>query len=181
LTLALIFAWLVGAIAILVAAMNLSLVRVTPEEFALRVDAETKLTAEERARQKSTFEVYSAALQKAEGRVVPLAVAELLLGASMVLFAQRAGAGRPWARQALIQLTVAHVGLSFLEWKITPDIRVPEEEWHLAVDNVDRQDMPVGASKLIQLGFLVGVSALSVLGLTRRRSRAFYELSEASE
>jgi hypothetical protein len=161
--------------------MTLSLLRLTPDEFALTRDADTRLTPEERSRQKSTFEAYSAALQDAEGRVVPLAVAELLLGASMVLFAQRAGAGRPWARNALIQLTVAHVGLAFLEWKITPDIRAPEEEWHLAIDNRDRQDLPVGASKLIQLGFLVGVSAMSVLGLTRQRSRAFYELSEASE
>jgi len=167
-------AWLVGAVAVLMSSMTLSIFHITPDRFSLEIDAKPDLTPAERTRQKEAFLAYTAALEAARKRVVPLAVAELLLGAGMVVFAQRATVGKPWARQALVQLTVAHVALSGLEWALTPDIRGPEDDFQMAYNNVDRREVPVGESKRIRLALLFGFSAITVFGLTLPGSRAFY-------
>jgi hypothetical protein len=167
--------------AFVMSSMTLSLFRITPEEFAVAVDRAPDLTPGERARQKETFEEYTNALLAAKRRVVPLAVAELILGASMIVFAQRAATGRSWARNALIQLTIAHVGLTVVEWLLTPQLRGPEEHFEIAYNNFDRterSDVPEGASKLVRLGLGAAASGIAILGLTLPRSRAFYTLAD---
>jgi hypothetical protein len=159
-------------------AMTLVLLRVTPDEWALAVDGTPDQTEAQRTRRKETFTEYTTALTAAERRVVPLAVAEMLLGVGMVVFAHRAARGRSWARSALIQLTVVHVGLSVVEWLATPDLHAPQERWEAAEGKVDPTEVTEGAAKLFQLGLGVGVSTLSVLGLALPRSRSFYALTE---
>lgn len=163
-----------GAIAILFSSATLGLFHVTNDEWAVEVDRKPDLSAEQRARQKATFEEYTSALEHAKSRVVPLAVAEILLGAAMVVFAQRATVGRSWARHALVQLTVAHMALSVLEWMLTRDLRAPEDHFQLALSNVDPGEVAVGASKLLRVGLGIGASTITLLGLTMRGSRAFY-------
>jgi hypothetical protein len=162
----------------LMSAMTLVLLRVTPDEWALAVDGTPDQTEAQRTRRKETFAEYTTALVAAERRVVPLAVAEMLLGVGMVFFAHRAARGRSWARSALIQLTVAHVGLSVVEWLATPDLHAPEERWEAAEGKMEPTEVTEGAAKLFQLGLGVGVSALSVIGLALPRSRSFYALTE---
>jgi len=174
LTVALALAWLVGAVAILMSVATLSLVHMTPDQVSLRIDEKSDLTPTERDRQREAFQAYVTALGAANRRVVPLAVAELVLGGAMVVFAQRATAGRPWARKALVQLTLAHVALSGLEWLLTPDLRAPEEDFQLAFDNLERKEKDDGTSKLLRMGFGLGLSVITVVGLTLRGSRAYY-------
>lgn len=92
----------------------------------------------------------------------------------MLLFVQRAAVGRAWARQVLIQLTVAHVGLSALDWSLTPDIRKPEDDFRMALDNMDRREAPAAPPDFVTLILGVSVSALTVLGLAVPGSRTFY-------
>ncbi len=171
-------AWISGAIAILMASIALSVLDYPADLLSLEFDKKTDLTADQRARQKASFEAYSEALKAARRRVMPLAVAELLLGGGMVLFAQRAAVGRSWARSALIQLTVAHVALTVVEWVLTPDLRKPQNDLQLALNNMEAQDIPDGASKLFSVVLWVGAGAVTVLGLTVRGSRTFYTTME---
>ncbi len=164
--------------AVITSSWALSILNSPPEELSVIVERNNELTADQRARQKASFEAYLRAHQAARKRVMPLALAELLIGASMVVFAQRAAVGRAWARQALIQLTVAHVGLSVLEWMLTPDLRGPEDDFAMAWNNLETREVPEGASQLMRVGLGIGVSAITVLGLTMRRSRAFYTSME---
>jgi predicted lysophospholipase L1 biosynthesis ABC-type transport system permease subunit len=164
-----------GVLAVMRSYGMLASFRIPPDEFGLEIDRKPDLTPEQRARQKEAIVAYTAALEVARNRVVPLAVAELLLGAAMIVFAQRATVGRAWARLALVQLTVAHVALSGVEWVLTPDLRVPEDNLLLAYGNVDSQPvMTGGTSKLLGIAFGVGFSAVIILGLTLPGSRAFY-------
>jgi hypothetical protein len=158
--------------------MTLSILDNPPDEFSVGLERNTELTADQRARQKESFEAWASALQAARRRVMPLAIAELLLGASMVVFAQRATVGRAWARQALVQLTIAHVGLSVLEWVLTPDVRKPLYDLQMALNNLDTKEVPAGAPQLVQLALGIGVGAITVLGMTVRGSRAFYASME---
>ncbi len=175
---ALVVAWLMGVAAVVKSYGMLASFRIPPDEFGLEIDRKPDLTPDQRARQKEAVVAYTTALEAAKKRVVPLAVAELLLGAAMIVFAQRATVGRAWARLALVQLTVAHVALSGVDWMLTPDLRVPEDNLLLAYGNVDPQQATGGTSKLLGLGFGVGFSAIILLGLTLPRSRAFYAEAE---
>jgi hypothetical protein len=172
------FAWLIGAAAVVVSSYTLSLFHTTPGEISLDVDRQPDLTETERTRQKDAFEAYTLALHAARSRVLPLTIAELLVGAGMVVFSQRAAVGRAWARHALVQLTVAHVALSGLAWELTPDMRAPETAVGLAASKLDPTEVDVRTWKLASLTWLglgVAVGAITVLGLTLRGSRAFYE------
>jgi hypothetical protein len=179
LTLALTVAWLTGAFTVVAGVNRLSWSHVPPYEFDLLVDAQSDITSEERARQKAAFEAYVTALHAADRRVAPLCIAEVLVGAAIVVFAQRAANGRPWARQALIQLTAAHIGLSAIEWGLMPDVRTPESEFSLAIGNVDTRDVRIEEINGVALVMSLTLGALTVAGLSARRSRAFYEVSSS--
>jgi hypothetical protein len=167
-------AWLIGAYAVLASSVTLTVVDDTPEELSAGLDRNAELTAEQRGRQKEALEAWATALAAARRRVMPLAVAELLLGASMVIFAQRATVGRPWARIALVQLTAANMALAVAEWMLTPDIRKPLFDLQMALNNLETQEVPVGAPQLVQVALGLGLGAITVVGLTLRGSRAFY-------
>ena len=174
---ALAFAWFIGAMTVLASTMTLSLLRTPRDDFGLAVDKKQDWSTDERTRLKEAFEAYTRALGGARSRVVPLAVAELLVGAGMVVFAQRAALGRAWGRQALVQMIVAHVALTGLEWKLIADVRGPEDEFNLAYYNLDPAQVAASetATQRVALVLRIGVNALLVLGLTVRGSRAFYD------
>jgi hypothetical protein len=165
---------------VLVGSGTLQFLHATPDDISLEIDAKPNLTETERDRQKAVYEAYTAALQAAGKRVVPLALAELLIGAAMVVFAQRATVGRAWARQALVQLTLAHVTLSGLAWELTPELRAPENEFAIMDASVERPEIKdaARAMNILGLGLGISLSALAVLGLTLRGSRAFYSAAE---
>jgi hypothetical protein len=176
--LSLVLAWLVGAGAVIGGAYTLSLFKATPGAISLAVDEQSGMTEGQRTHEKEATEAYTSALHAAANRVLPLTIAELLIGFGMVVFAQRATLGRAWARHALVQMTVAHVALSGIAWTMTADLREPENALQLAVSKVDANELDGGTLKLanvtgLALGFVVG--AITVLGLTLRGSRAFYE------
>ena len=171
---ALALAWLLGAVTILMSSVTLSIFHLTPDEFNLEVDGKPDLTAEDRTRQKETYEAYVEALRAARNRVVPLAVGELVIGAAMIVFAQRAAVGRSWARHALVQLTLAHAALAGLEWSLTASLRAPENAFELAYNNLDPRATSESAAALFRLGMGLTVSAITVIGLSVRGSRAFY-------
>jgi len=178
LNVALALAWIVGVGAGVGSFYTLSLFRLTPGEISLEVDRLADLTESERAHQKDAFEAYTTALHVARSRALPLTIAELLVGVGMFIFSQRAATGRGWARQALVQLTVAHLALLGLAWGLTPDVRGPEMDFKFAVSKVDPSEFDDPARRrasLASLGLEIAVGALTVLGLTLRRSRAFYE------
>ena len=185
LNVALALAWLMGAGAVVGSSYVISLLHKTPDQISLDIDSAPDLTEAERNRQKEASEAYTTALHHARNRVIPLVVAELLVGAAMVVFAQRAAVGRSWARHALIQLTVAHVGLAGLEWVLTPDMRGPENNLQRAEHNLEASEADLATWKLVRLaglGLGIGVGAVTILGLTLRGSRAFYgAMAELSE
>jgi hypothetical protein len=162
-----------GALAVLFGTGTLAFLDY-PEEMSLTFERNTDITADQRAHQKAAFEKYAAALENARRRVVPLAVAEMLLGASMVIFAQRAAVGRSWARSALVQLTTARLALLAVEWALTPDLRKPENDFQMALKNMDTEEVPPGAAKLVSVGLGITIGAITILGLNVPGSRAFY-------
>lgn len=186
LNVALALAWLMGASAVVGSSYVISLLHKTADQLALDIDRAPGLTEAERDRQKEAAAAYTAALHLAKNRVIPLVAAEMLVGAAMVVFAQRAAVGRSWARHALIQLTVAHVVLGGLEWVLTPDLRGPENDLQRAEHTDGAADPDPATWRLIRLtglGLGVAVGAVTVLGLTLRGSRQFYgavqELSDS--
>jgi hypothetical protein len=182
LNVALLLAWLTGALTAYAGVDTLRLFHVAPDEVSLQIDRQPDLSPEERARQKDAIEAIMTALHAAKNRVVPLAVAELLLGGAMIVFVHSATIGRSWARQALIQLTVAHIGLAALEWRLTPDVRASVNDFArgsasdlgIAASSLDRKHVSDESIGLAGLGLSVTFSMFTLLGLTLRGSRAFY-------
>ncbi len=179
LALALALAWLVGASGVLSSSLTLAMLDETPDRIGLEFDRKAGLTPEDRTRQKEAFIAYAEALHGARRRVLPLAVAELLMGGAMIVFAQRAGARKAWGRQALVQLTIVHAGLAALTWVATADLRGPEDRLGLATYKLEDTEGVAKAAHVLRLVLGAGVSAVTLLGLTRRRSLAFY--AEAPE
>jgi hypothetical protein len=172
LSLALALAWITGVLSVMGGYWVVTSLRVSADEVGLQIDREADLTPDERAHQKEVAAVYVDALQTARGRVMPLAVAELLLGGAMIVFAQRATVGRAWARVALVQLTVAHLALSGAAQLLTTDLRVTEDQLLVA------QGVPVHGVRLASVALGAVLSGFILLGLTLPRSKAFFAEAE---
>lgn len=112
------------------------------------------------------------ALDTARTRVFPLAVAMLVLGGAMVVFAARAMGGRSQARSGLIQIACVHAVLGVVWYVLTPEVRAAQGEMarQSGYGNVVQRYVPP-----IELALETLASALIVLSLTRPRSRAFFE------
>jgi hypothetical protein len=163
---------------VVTSAYTLSRFHVTPGEISLDVDRQPDLTENERANLKAALETYSAALRAAKSRAFPLTIAELVIGFAMILFSHGASVGWAWGRRALVQLTVASVVLSAVAWVLTPDLRAPWDALQLATAKLDPSEVDAATLKAANVtGLAIGVfvSAVTVLGLTLRGSRAFYE------
>ncbi len=136
------------------------------------------------------LQAYVQTLDAAKPRVWPLGVATLLLGAAIFVFAMRALGGSRGARAALVQLIVAQAGANAASYWLMRDVfeadlRVREAtdaaESHERVPERDRAEVLRAASKVRRAGYPVAFaldtlsSALIVVALTRRRSRAFFD------
>jgi hypothetical protein len=131
-----------------------------------------------------------ATLGKARGRVFPLGVAALLVGIAMVVVAMRSMAGQTGAHKLLVQLVVFEAALRIGTYALESDVRACDRALNAARFDVRlRQRVPedeaaklgpIGEAALtiyepVHLGLGTLGSALVVLALTRRRSRAFFE------
>jgi len=137
-----------------------------------------------------------AARDAARNRLLPLGIASLLLGAAMVMFSARALSGRAGARGALVQVTVARAALVVASYFITSDVRAVELEHFRATamalqretaraKHIEDKDTLEKAERIMALMWKAAlptqlvlsslVSALIVVGLTRRKSREFFE------
>jgi hypothetical protein len=130
-------------------------------------------------------QAYLNALDAAKSRAWPLAVATLLLGGAMVVFAMRAMAGSAGARAALVQLVIVQAGANAAAyWLIhdvlETDLRLAEarQATQLHENIPERSRADELARVVLTLGTLG--SALVVVALTRRRSREFFEPAGAA-
>jgi hypothetical protein len=134
---------------------------------------------------------YLQTLDAAKARGWPLGVAALLLGSAIVIFAMRALGNSGGARAALVQLVVVQAGAHAASYWLLRDVSEAElryQEARQAAENHERAiDRPrgdamarIGAEKVwAARPFLFALhalgSALVVVGLTRRRSRDFFD------
>jgi hypothetical protein len=133
------------------------------------------------------------ALDAARARGWPLAVATLLLGSATLLFAMRALAGSPGARVALVQLVLAQAGVTIasqllLRDVVNADLRV-DGALEAAMEHasgVPPVPLPVSNAAVLKAASTLALvlrslsSVLVVVGLTRARSRAYFDDSAAA-
>jgi hypothetical protein len=165
----LVLAWFTGATSVLVGCQDISMYRSTSIEISQSIDRQQNKTEAELKEAHERVDEYTAALDHARNRKFPLSVATLLVGAAMVVFAQRAMVGREWARSLLVQLTLAHAAIIGLDYWLTPDVRIALAGL-LGLD-ADTPSMMRALAVATVLSVLT--SLLIVLGLTRQRSREF--------
>jgi hypothetical protein len=135
-------------------------------------------------------QAYIQTLDAAKNRAWPLGVATLLLGSAVFVFAMRALGGNNGARVALVQLAIAQAGANAASYWLLRDVfeadlRVHEAEdaaeSHDRVPERDRAEVLRAAAKMRRAGYPIAIaldtlsSALIVFGLTRRRSREFFD------
>jgi hypothetical protein len=134
-----------------------------------------------RATVAARFQAYVHAMDAAKARGWPLAVATLLLGAAIVLFAMRAHGGSGSARTALVQLLVVQAVVSAANHWLLRDVIEAQMRLGEAEQLAEHREASRTTVKLIRAANPVGLaietvaSALVVIGLTRRRSRAFFD------
>ncbi|MDP9149865.1 MAG: hypothetical protein M3O36_08015 [Myxococcota bacterium] len=150
----------------------------------------------DRAAVSSRVDAYVRTLDGAKARGWPLGVASLLVGGAIVILAMRALGGSGGARTALVQLVVAQAGLNAASFWLMRDVfdadlRVFEArqaaEIHERVPEKPRADeMSRTTAAMLRAANPIAVvlrtigSALVVVALTRRRSRAFFDPSAAA-
>ncbi len=132
-----------------------------------------------------------AAMDVERPRVFPLAVAELVLGVAMFIFAAAAMTGRGGARRVLVQIVIAQALLVLATFVLTPTLRWSNIDIMLAQANVkalshgekpETVELTVPALRVFYRGVIIAllvvrsaVAALIVVALTRPRARAFYD------
>jgi hypothetical protein len=136
----------------------------------------------DRAAVVTRVEAYLHAVDAAKSLGWPLAVAKLLLGGSALFFAMRAMAGSRGARAALVQLVLAQAAVALASHWLLRDVDNAELRWIEAQQAAGHERVPddvLRAAASVALAIHVLGSGLIVLGLTRRRSRAFFEAAAA--
>jgi hypothetical protein len=136
------------------------------------------------------FEGYMQVLDVAKPRAWPLGVATLVIGTAVFVFAMRALGGRSSARAVLVQLVVAQAGINAASYLLLRDVFEADLHMREAEDAaVSRENVPANdqaevlraAAKMRRAGYPIALaldtlsSALIVLALTRKRSRAFFD------
>jgi hypothetical protein len=145
----------------------------------------------DRAAVVARFEAYLRALDAARPRGWPLGIATLILGSAVLVLATRALGGSGGARAALVQLVVAQAGAHAAAYWLLPgvlDAELRVYEAKQAADNHERfperaraDDITRATAGMIRAMNPLGLalrtlgSALVVVGLTRRRSRQFFD------
>jgi hypothetical protein len=139
------------------------------------------------ARAQAYFDI----LDASKHRAWPLAVASLLLGSAIIVFAMRAISGRGAARTALVQLVVVQAGVSVASNVLLRDERTAwlllseaqqAARMHEQVPDRSQGDAVARAAfratnTLLPILYVLRTlgGALVVVGLTRRRSREFFD------
>jgi hypothetical protein len=134
----------------------------------------------DRAAVVARVEAYVHALDAAKSRGWPLSIAKLLLGGATLFFAMRAMAGSRGARLALVQLVLAQAALAAAGHWLLRDVDDAELRWIEAQQAAGHERVPeemLRAAATAALALQMLGSGLIVLGLTRRRSRDFFESS----
>jgi hypothetical protein len=136
------------------------------------------------------FEAYLQVLDMAKSRAWPLGVAALVLGTAIFVFAMRALGGRAGARAVLVQLIVAQAGTNAASYWLLRDVFEAELRLREATDAAasresvperDQAEVLRAAAKMRRAGYPIALaldtlgSALIVVALTRRRTRAFFD------
>ncbi len=133
------------------------------------------------------------ALDGARSRGWPIAVATFLLGSATLVFAMRALGGSGGARAALVQLVFAQAGVGVAGHFLLRDVFEADLRWleakevaeeHAAGIARDQSPLPTigvlrAASTMVLVLRTLG-SGLVILGLTRRKSRAYFEETPAA-
>lgn len=137
----------------------------------------------DRAAVVARLQAYVNALDAGKSRGWPLAVATLLLGVSTLFFAMRAMGGSGGARTVLVQLVIAQAGLNAAQYWLMRDAEDAKLRFSEAlIASQGRDHVPDDVMRAMTIGALafhaIG-SALVVVGLTRRRSRDFFESTTA--
>jgi hypothetical protein len=137
-------------------------------------------------------------MDSARNRMLPIGIASLLLGAAMVMLSARALSGRAGARGSLVQVTLVRGALVIGSYFFTADVRSLELErlstTVMAMQRESRRgkalddrekDALEKAERLMAFGWKIAppvllvmsslASALIVVGLTRKKSREFFE------
>jgi hypothetical protein len=136
----------------------------------------------------SRVQDYVQVLDAEKSRGWPFSVAALLLGSATLLFAMRALGGSAGARTALIQLVIAQAATGIAAHYLLRDVVDADLRWNEAVAAAEAhaagssgQLAPApslavfrAASTLFLVLRTIG-SALVVVGLTRHRSRAYFD------
>jgi hypothetical protein len=188
---ALLGAWFFGSQAAMVGWQQLSLFKTGIEQVE---PVESEANADE-DRLQAQQDRLDDAFYAARPRLLPLAAASLLIGVALWIFAVGAMAGRPGARVLLCQLVTAHAALGVLMYLLTPDVRrvqvdLARETTDLAQKTAVEGGAPDWAQKMLTAtgrsvpvlpGVLLGgdvlLHAAVIVALTRRRTRAFYDLA----
>jgi hypothetical protein len=137
------------------------------------------------------FQAYIEALDAAKTRKWPLAAAALVLGAATFVFAMRTLGGNRGARAVLVQLVMAQgatnaAGYLLLRDVFDADLRVREAEDAAQVHDHnmpehERAEVVRVQAAMRRAGYPIALAidtlstALIVVALTRRRTRAFFE------
>jgi hypothetical protein len=137
----------------------------------------------DRAAVVARVDAYVHALDGARSRGWPLAIAKLLLGSATLLFAMRAMWGSRGARAALVQLVIAQAAVAVASHWLLRDVDEAEIQWIEAQQAAGHERVPaevLRSAALAALALQLLGSGLIVLGLTRRRSRDFFESTPAA-
>lgn len=140
-----------------------------------------------------TFDQWTTVLDAAKARAFPIGVAGMLVGVTIMIFAMRAMAGRTGARNALVQLVIAQVGVGIISFAMLRDARDAQHEFYAATVRAQAHEVAtpesaaetdivaryyIAAHKFVPpllLALQAISSALIILALTRPRSREFFE------
>jgi len=150
----------------------------------------------DRAALEARLDTFVRTLDAAKSRGWPMAIAGLLLGGAMVMFAMRAIGGSRAARSALVQLVVAQAGLNAASYWLLRDVMNADTRYQEArqvayahehiPDRTQADDALRSTLAMVRARNPVGLvlnalgSVLIVVALTRRRSRDFFDAAAAA-
>jgi hypothetical protein len=132
-------------------------------------------------------------LDAAKSRGWPLYVATLLLGGATLLFAMRTLGGSAGARTVLVQLVVAQAAVGVASHFLLRDVFEANLRWVEAKEAADlhasgasHDALPLPTTSVLRAAGTIAIvlrtlgSALVVVGLTRSRSRAYFDRTAAT-
>jgi hypothetical protein len=172
LVLALVAAWLLGAVSLLSGGSVVAFYRQDVADLRQSLDADPDriLSDDEREAFRERAEHLNDVFERAKKREFPLAVGTLVLGGAMVAMAARSMSGREAARGALVQVTIARAMLVGAAFVLTADVRAAE----FAVAGI------VGYLRVVGMVLQALTCLLVVVALTREGSLAFFRTREGS-